>query len=79
MNPIGTCFILCFFLFVPATDPKASVVIFATDVTTFAFPSEDDSSFFPWGSDTTSVVIVRVATVVVLDDGSGSRSGSITE
>ena len=75
VNPIGTCFIPCFFLFVPATDPKASVVIFAADVATFGLPSVDDPSFFLGEAITSSAVIVRVATVVVLDDGSGSRPG----
>ena len=55
VNPIWTCFIPCFFFFffffVPATNPKASFVIFTTDVATFALSSVDDPSFFPWGSD----------------------------
>ena len=60
-------------------NPKPSVVIFTTDLATVALPSVDDPSFFLGEAITSSVIIVRVATVVVLDDGSGSRSGSITE
>ena len=51
VNPIGTCSILFFLLFVAATNPKASVVIFATNLATFALASVDDSSFFPSESD----------------------------
>ena len=40
-----------FLLFVAATNPKASVVIFATNLATFALASVDDSSFFPSESD----------------------------
>ena len=38
-----------FFKFAPATDPKAWVLIFATDLATFALARVDDPSFFPWG------------------------------
>ena len=79
VNPIGTCSILFFLLFVAATNPKASVVSLPQIWQPLLLPVWMTLLFFLRKVISSSVVIAGVATVIVLDDGSGSRSGSITE
>ena len=71
-EPNRNMFHSLFFFICTRNRRKASVVIFAKDQATFAPFSVDHPSFLSWRSATSSVVVVRVATVIVLEDGSGS-------
>ena len=74
VNPIGTCFIPC-----PKPIQNHRLSSLPQIWQPLLFPVWMTLLFFLGEAITSSVIIVRVATVVVVDDGSGSRSGSITE
>ena len=78
VNPIWTCFITCFFLY-PQPIQKHGLSSLPQMWQPLLFPVWMTLLFFLGEAITSSVVIVRVATIIVLDDGwSGSRSDSIT-
>ena len=79
LNPIETCFIPCFFLFIPATNSKYWLSSLPQIWQPLPFPVWIILLFFLGEEITSSVVVVRVVTIIVLDDGLGSLSGSITE
>lgn len=78
VNPIWTCFIPCFFLY-PQPIQKHRLSSLPQMWQPLLFPVWMALLFFLGEAITSSVVIVRVATIIVLDDGwSGSHSDSIT-
>ena len=78
VNPIWTSFIPCFFLY-PQPIQKHRLSSLPQMWQPLLFPVWMTLLFFLGEAITSSVVIVWVATIIVLDDGwSGSRSDSIT-